>query len=74
MAKSPKNQSYKWEEKLKASWPLLFGLAIVSLVIAYGFASWAIDSGNLLHYVLAIAFILLAFKEIKNGIRVLLHK
>lgn len=57
-----------------SSWPMLFGFALVLLAIAYGFASWAIDSGNWIHYLLTIVFLVWAAKEIKRGIRVLLHK
>lgn len=69
-----KKHKYQWEERLHNSWPLLFGLAFVLLLVAYGFASWAIDSGNLLHYALAIIFIAWSFKEIHRGAKVLFHK
>ena len=69
-----KKHNYRWEEKLKSSWPMLFGLALVLWLVAYGFASWAIDSGNWLHYVLSIVFIVWGFKEIKRGLMVLFHK
>lgn len=63
-----------WVTKLQSSWLMLFGLAAVLLLVAYGFASWAIDSGNLLHYALAIIFLAWGIKEITRGVKVLFHK
>lgn len=70
----PRKNKPEWEKKLQSNWQMLFGLAIVLLAIAYGFASWAIDSGNWVHYLLTIVFLVWAAKEIKRGIKVLLHK
>ena len=69
-----KKHKYAWEEKLKNSWLMLLGLALVLFAIAYGFSSWAIDSGNWLHYLLAIVFIVWGCKEIKRAVMVLIHK
>jgi len=44
---------------------LVFGL--VELLIAYGFASWAIDSGSLWQYALAIIFLV---GGVRNLIRI----
>lgn len=69
-----KNSKPDWEKKLQNSWPMLFGLGFVLLAMAYGFASWAIDSGNLLHYAATIILIIWAAKEFKSGIKLILHK
>jgi hypothetical protein len=70
----PRKNKPEWEKRFMNSWQMLFCFALVLLLIAYGFASWAIDSGNLLHYLLTIVFLVWAAKEIKRGIKVLLHK
>ena len=36
----------------------LLTFALVELAIAYGFGSWAIDSGNLFDYLFAILFLI----------------
>jgi hypothetical protein len=64
----PAKNKPEWEKKLQSSWPMLLGLAAVLLLIAYGFISWAIDSGNWLHYLLAIVFLVWAAKEIKRAV------
>lgn len=67
-------QSLKARQKQEAAWPVLLGLSLLLILIAYGFASWAIDSGNLLHYGLAILFLVLAAREIKRGVASLRRK
>lgn len=47
---------------------LIFG--VVSLGLFYGFASLAIDSGNLLHYAVALALLILGFKDIGTYVRI----
>ena len=42
---------------------------ILSLGLAYGFASWAIDSGSLLDYLATIVFFALAVRFARAGIR-----
>jgi hypothetical protein len=47
--------------------------ALVELALAYGFASWAIDSGRIIAYVLSVLFFVGGlrnlFKVFKNGHR-----
>jgi hypothetical protein len=43
---------------------LTFGLA--ELALAYGFASWAIDSGSLWQYALAVIFLAGGLKNLVN--------
>ncbi len=40
----------------------MLGLGAVSLAIAYGFASWAIDSGSLWHYFLTLVSLSVAVR------------
>lgn len=44
-------------------------LAIVCLAIAYGFASWAINTGNLLMYALTLFFLTWAINRVILGVR-----
>jgi hypothetical protein len=46
----------------------LFGFALVEFLLAYGVASWAIDSGNLLLYGLTV---LLIFGAIQNLVKLI---
>lgn len=54
------------EQVLMHKWWVRALVALAFLAIAYGFASLAIDSGNLLEYVLTIAF---AWWAVHHGIR-----
>jgi hypothetical protein len=56
----------KWHKTRQGH--LVFGL--VELVVAYGFASWAIDTGSLWQYALAI---ILAFGGIRNLVYIFFH-
>lgn len=56
-------QVEKWHETK----PGHFVFGLVELAIAYGFASWAIDNGSLLLYVLTIIFLV---GGIRNWIRI----
>lgn len=44
-------------------------LAVVCLGLAYGFASWAINTGNLLMYALTLFFLTWAINRIVLGVR-----
>jgi apolipoprotein N-acyltransferase len=44
---------HKWKQTRKG----LLIAAVVELILAYGFASWAIDSGNLWLYLLALILV-----------------
>lgn len=44
-------------------------VGLVSLGAAYGFASWAIDSGQLFHYALAIGFLLYGLSSLARSAR-----
>ena len=46
---------------------IAFGL--VSLLLAYAFASWAIDSGSLLDYAIGFLFFFAGIRELISGIR-----
>jgi hypothetical protein len=54
------------EQQLMQNWGVRAGLGLASLLLAYGFASLAIDSGSLLEYALTIG---LLWYAIHNGIR-----
>lgn len=69
-----KNTKPAWEQKMMSNSWLLFGLAIVFLAIAYGFASLAINFGSFWQYALAIIFIVWGLKELKRGIQALRSK
>ncbi|HEU5005030.1 MAG TPA: hypothetical protein VFT49_03020 [Candidatus Saccharimonadales bacterium] len=43
--------------------------AIVILLIGYGFASWAINTGNLLLYAITLFCLTLAVRRVELGIR-----
>ena len=62
MAQSRLQAIDKWHKT--GAGHLAFGL--VELALAYGFSSWAIDSGSLWHYALAIIFLV-------GGLRNLVH-
>lgn len=49
-------------------------IGLVSLGIAYGFASWAIDSGQLFHYALAIGFLYFGLSSLVRSIRFAIAK
>lgn len=51
------------------NWGVRAGLAIAFLLLAYGFASLAIDSGSLLEYAATIASIWYAVHNIVRAIR-----
>lgn len=53
----------KWHKSRQGH--LIFG--IVELVLAYGFASWAVDSGSLWQYALAFIFL---FGGLRNLFRI----
>lgn len=42
---------------------------VTALLICYGFASWAIDSGHLLHYAAAVVALLYAIHSARLAIR-----
>jgi hypothetical protein len=66
MAKKARNSELeKW---LKVWWARLL-LGLVFMAVAYGFASWAIDSGNLLHYALTFVFLYFGVAHFARGIR-----
>jgi hypothetical protein len=72
MAKRISRQSQ--EQKLMAKWWLRIILALVFLGLAYGFASWAIDSGAWLAYGLGFFFIGWAFVQIKQSVHSLINR
>lgn len=51
----------------------LLVFAIVELAITYGFASWAIDSGNLWLYLLGIIFLVGFFQNVVKLIWKFVH-
>ena len=57
------------EQKMMRKWWVLVILAAIFLIIAYGFASLAIDSGSLWQYAVAIIFSVWAVKYIVRGVR-----
>lgn len=69
MPKRVSRQSH--EQDLMHRWWVRAVLALVFAGLAYGFASWAIDSGAWLAYGLAIFFLAWAFVQLKHGIQYL---
>jgi lysozyme family protein len=57
------------EQILMQEWWVRALIALVSVGLAYGFASVAIDSGNLLEYAAAIGFLVYAFRNTSKAIR-----
>lgn len=62
----------KLAERLKVwsetrAFRIIFGL--ISLVMAYVFGSFALDSGNLLDYAIAILFVIVGLRELFAGMR-----
>lgn len=51
----------------------LLVFAVIELAIAYGFASWAIDNGNLWLYLLAIVFLIGFFQNLVKLIWKIVH-
>jgi len=47
---------------------------VVYLALAYGLVSWAIDSGNIVLYILAIVFLALAVKNFVLFVKILFKK
>jgi len=64
MAKRVKRHSNK--PKRLNSWSVRLGLSVLFLALAYGFASWAIDSGSLWHYAITLT---LLYWAVAHGIR-----
>jgi hypothetical protein len=54
------------EQVLMQEWWVRVIIALVSVGLAYGFASLAIDSGNLFEYAAAIGFLIYG---VKNGLK-----
>lgn len=52
------------DQRLIHKWWVNLLLALFFLGLAYGFASLAIDSGNLLYYVLCAVFVYWAFSRL----------
>jgi hypothetical protein len=44
-------------------------LAVVSIIVAYGFASLAIDSGNWFEYAAAVIFLWMGVKHASHAVR-----
>jgi hypothetical protein len=57
------------QERLMQTWWIRVLAGLVFLGIAYGFASLAIDSGNLLEYVITIVFIWWAVQHFTRAAR-----
>ena len=60
-------RSYE-QQLMKRGWMRII-LFLLFLGIAYGFASLAIDSGNLLEYAIALFFLVWAIKQLIRSIR-----
>ena len=57
------------EQVLMQEWWVRALIAIVSVGLGYGFASAAIDSGNLFEYAAAIGFLLYAVRNSVKAVR-----
>ena len=51
----------------------LLTFALVELLLAYGAASWAIDSGNILLYIVTIVLVIGGLQNLIKLVIVLLH-
>lgn len=47
--------------KSRSPWQMRL-IGTIELLVAYGFVSWAIDSGSLLHYGLGLGFLVASIK------------
>ncbi len=57
------------EQKLLNNWWARALMAVIFGGISYGFASLAIDSGNLIEYALTIFFFVWAIKNVIDAVR-----
>jgi type VI protein secretion system component VasF len=57
------------QQELMQTWWVRALLAVAFLLMAYGFASLAIDSGNLLEYAAAIVLIWYGAKQVIRSVR-----
>ena len=62
------------EQKLMHKWWIRALLALIFAAMSYGFASLAIDSGQIIAYVLAIFFLVWAFVQAKHSARYLFKR
>lgn len=62
------------EQLLMQKWWVRLALALAFLLLAYGFASLAIDSGNLLEYAATIATVWYAFRNSLLAFRLALSR
>lgn len=58
----PKNKF----EQLMERRPIQIAFGLLSLLLAYVFASWAIDSGSLLDYAITLLLIFVGVRELAN--------
>jgi uncharacterized membrane protein HdeD (DUF308 family) len=54
-------------EQIFESRPVRITFGLCSIFLAYVFASWAIDSGSLLDYVIAFLFLVVGARELIEG-------
>jgi uncharacterized membrane protein len=61
------------QQMLMRTWWVRALLAVAFLLLAYGFASLAIDSGNLLEYAITIVLIWFGIKYLFRSVRSVFH-
>lgn len=52
-----------------ATWYVKLLVGIVSATVAYGFGSWAVDSGRIMAYSLALVFLLFSINRLAAGVK-----
>jgi hypothetical protein len=67
------NAQTKLEELLQIWW-VRIATALLFLGLTYGFFSWAIDSGSLLHYTVAFVFLYFGIVHFVRAVRLVLAR
>lgn len=57
-----------------ATWYVQLLAGVVSATIAYGFGSWAVDSGKIMAYVLALVFLIFSINRLAAGVKTIFGK
>lgn len=57
------------QPKVMSTWWVRALFAVIFLSLAYGFVSWAVDSGSMLHWALGLFFLGWAISDVIHSIR-----
>lgn len=61
-------------KKLLTKWYVNLAAALAALALAYGFASWAIDTAKTVAYLLTVVFLIVSIKYLRASFRIVLKK